>query len=543
MTTAQKALRIAAPLLAIVLAASPAYPLNSMSKALDEMKATPSEELGKPISEDGLSVLTYDEEIARLEEMEAVQIQILNTELGQAVTTIAYELAGMEILAPRNEDFGGVINFNVKMNPYKALKMLARYYRFEMRYESGVWTFTREAPDTLVARSYRLKNTDLSQYEIGNNTTTNSDTGATTGNRIMKTDGEKLVADVKALLGVASKEREVVIMQSGDSLPMNLLRDTLGTPNRDETTISSKDNEASNGAKVIVIPDTNSLYIYASVAQHQLVENYLKEADRRPLWIKIDVTFVRTKRAAGEILGVDWSGAQTSLNAKNLYSIIDLNGDNRNPWPSQAQFSADDMKLQFDFISNDDDSEIFNEASVTTINNREVHFSVGTEEPFESAELEAGLGGGIGGSKTKIEFKHIGISLNVLPKVFDTDDESKEIRCVVKLSNTDLRGMREIGGNDVPVVGGQVNVFEFAIEDGYTQPFVGFSSFSDTFTENGVPFLKKVPLIGGAFRSRNKGKSMENIIGYLHVEIVEDRGLSKKPTREELREDNQVSGF
>ena len=89
-------------------------------------------------------------EVARLEALPAVQIPIEDANLASAIKIVA-QSAGMNHIAPDTRDFSEPISMTATINPWRLLQSLADRYRFTVRYQDGMWLFSRESRSGLGA--------------------------------------------------------------------------------------------------------------------------------------------------------------------------------------------------------------------------------------------------------------------------------------------------------------------------------------------------------------------------------------------------------
>ncbi len=85
----------------------------------------------------------------------------------------------------------------------------------------------------------------------------------------------------------------------------------------------------------------NSLFVIATLKQHEMVSEYLREADRPQPLIAVEVKFFETTKDPKHQLGIDWSG---SLGDNGLgFSLADVNTNvdfisSKTPSPPRARF-------------------------------------------------------------------------------------------------------------------------------------------------------------------------------------------------------------
>jgi type II secretory pathway component GspD/PulD (secretin) len=445
--------------------------------------------------------LDEEAERVRLTNLPAVRIPVQEASLGSAVTLIA-AAAGMNFIAPPPDEFPESVSIFVTASPWGLLETLSRQYGFTMTYGGGVWVFVREAAGALSGTTYPLRHTNLDTFEASQNSLSvmpqagaeGGGAGAgSAGGTVFTSRTDRIVRDVRDLLGMAA----------------------VGT--------EASAGQATGGSRVVHLPETNSILVIATRAQHEHVRAYLAQIDRPARQVRIEARFVETSRDPREVIGVDPSGFQPNLRLSDLSSTVDLNRIGSVRLPGQAVLSADSVSLQLNALRTDERSRIVNEPTVTTMDNREVCLSVGTEEPFASATLtgtgEAGVA--LGTSQSSVAFRRIGTTMNVLPTVFEGEAGGRPmVRLAVQVEVGSLAGFRRIAGSDVPRVQSQRYTFTVIVAEGETLAFGGLAGVAEVSGERSVPGLSRIPVAGALFRSRSKQDMQRNLIAYITPRVV-----------------------
>jgi type II secretory pathway component GspD/PulD (secretin) len=398
---------------------------------------------------------------------------------------------------------------------------------------------------------------------------------------VFKTNPKQLVADIKSLLGIPTSGFEAA--NAGEVSVDE--RTTLGIPPQ-SVVPGSADEAADNvagkpgGPQVIWNSDSNTLYVVASRQQQQWVEGYLQSMDRPQPLIAIEVKFLETNKDPKKQLGVDWAGtlgdgftlAARQITASPNGSINVLKTDARanssssqrdaesgqyppqstptGPFdilstqvlstsnsdsstvksfaaPYSAVLSAGDVAVTLRAFMEDRDSSQVSYPRVLTRNNREVVIRSVINQPVLAST--SSVTPGVGGTTTaSVSYLPIGTIINVLPK--QMDDGSIALNISISISN--ILRQDTIAGNLYPVASTRVFTAALSVTSGYTLAIGGLEEAKDEKQRNGVPFLKDIPLLGEAFKSKSRSQVKTNLIIFITPTLLPSkgtRGIAKEP--------------
>lgn len=469
-------------------------------------------------------------EIARLESLPAVQIPIEDASLASAIKIVA-QSAGMNHIAPSAEDFSENISMTATINPWRLLQLLADRYRFTMRFQNGMWLFSRESAGALIAKTYEFKHANLDAVQESadsggfGSTISNGQASQQQGQGfrlIYKIDSKQVVDDVRELIGLPPLASQSIVATDG-KLP-------------DEKSIQRaaivETKNSDKPQKVLYLPKSNSLYVVCYRSQHDHVAEYIKQVDQPPVQIRIEARFFATQSDPQSILGIDYTNAQPAISLSDNNTVgggasIALQRVTDKRWPPQAILSSSALSVQLNALERDSKTEKIENPFVVTTSSHEALFSVGTEEPFlDSSTLSPGaVDGGLGSTTNRISVKRIGTAVNVVPTYFrGAPGEKPKIRLVVKMELGRLAEFRQVTPQVLyPVVDSQKYEFTATIEEGQALAFGGLTGLSNSKNESRVPVLGKLPAIGGLFRHRDQRGQQRNLIGYIIPTIVHEQ--------------------
>jgi general secretion pathway protein D len=169
-------------------------------------------------------------------------------------------------------------------------------------------------------------------------------------------------------------------------------------------------------------------------------------------------------------------------------------------------------------LASEGDTNIVSMPSVITLDNEEAQIKVAQEVPFLTGSF-TNTGGGAGGAVNPfqtIERKEVGNILKITPQITDEntillkiEQEASSIAAAAsQVSQTDLVTNKRTITTRVLVDDGGMIVLGGLIEDRLTE------------SENRVPFLGKIPVIGALFRVRSTQKTKTNLMVFIRPRVL-----------------------
>ncbi|HWN57047.1 MAG TPA: secretin N-terminal domain-containing protein, partial [Methylomirabilota bacterium] len=167
-------------------------------------------------------------------------------------------------------------------------------------------------------------------------------------------------------------------------------------------------------------------------------------------------------------------------------------------------------------LETDTHANVLSAPTLLTADNEEAMIVVGQNLPFVgSASANAGLPGQIFNS---VERQNVGITLDIVPQVSEGDyvklDLYEEVSNVVNgTQNNTLGPTTTIRSASTTVM----------IQNHRTAVVGGLLASQDQITNQGVPFISKIPVLGNLFSSKNNDKQKDNLIVFLTPHIVRNK--------------------
>jgi type II secretory pathway component GspD/PulD (secretin) len=384
----------------------------------------------------------------------------------------------------------------------------------------------------------------------------------------------EIINDIRAILDLQPEEMEMQAQMGGGGMGAMGAMGAMGgmggmgggaggqDPNAAANATNSNELSAFRRPKVIWKSDSNTLYVVATRLQHLWVEGYLEAADKVQPMIAIEVKFLETARDPRREFGVDWTGTFESGNFRQVdtitpevgadgtttntvtYNSVPTNGGFRTDlaplltsmdlndvastlaWPQMSILSAQDINVKLRAMLRDETTTTTSYPRMVTLNNREVQIRSVVNQPVLSAASSATLGTGATTTQ-QIEYLPIGTVLNILPKKMQ--DQKVHLNMAITVST--IIGNEVISGNPYPVASSRVYSAPVEVDSGYTVAVGGLNEAKEREGETGVPFLSRIPVLGYAFKYRNRSRNQKNLMLFITPTLIDAKhgGLPAEP--------------
>jgi len=527
----------------------------------------------------------YESEAARLRAKPARLYEFSKALLADVIRFLATDCEVSFFSLPDGSPEGEkLITFSLTASPFQALETLCKANGLALVIDGGIW-YIRPADDKeLLGRAYEVKHNAFEKITklttsgsgmgdtggavgastgsmggIGGSTST---TGAPQGAGIdlqgardtFRTQKSELINDIRAILDLPPESNATDVSlgmpatgaAGGDATVSGAPTDTFGSARK---------------PKVIWKSDSNTLYVVATRLQHMWVEGYLSAADKPQPQIAIEVKFFETSRDPSSEFGVDWTGtfgstgtfrkvdtvvtdpttgasAVTTNNIPtidggyradiaNLLSIGDLSKSGQKfAAPMAAVLSAQDVNLKLRALLNDSQTRSVSYPRMITTNNREVVLRSVINQPVLGGSSSTSVSGGAS-TTAAISYLPIGTVINILPKRMMNDKVNLNIAITV----SSIISTAVIQGNPYPIASSRVYSAPVEVSGGYTVAIGGLDEAKEQVTDQGVPVINKVPLLGWLFKTQTKQKNHKNLMLFITPSLIDDKGggLSSMP--------------
>jgi general secretion pathway protein D len=281
-------------------------------------------------------------------------------------------------------------------------------------------------------------------------------------------------------------------------------------------------------SRVVPNPGQNSLLVLATPEIQDALLSIINDLDRPGRQVMLTATLAEVTLGDGLNLGIRvGSGIQASGDnvvggtvgldlTKGSESLLldntSLTDNFASPWFDTSFLQ---VGTSVDFIlqalSEQNNVRILQRPRVFTSDNKEAKFFAGQDVTFQTGSTANEQG-----TTTSFEQEAIGIGLNVRPRI--TKDRNVAMEIEILLSN--IASTASINSN--PVVNRRQTTTTVTVKNNQTIVLSGIRREDDTDVERKVPLLGDIPLLGAAFTSTEKSKSLVELVMFITPVVVDN---------------------
>jgi len=321
---------------------------------------------------------------------------------------------------------------------------------------------------------------------------------------------------------------------------------------------------STNSVSVWADPQTNAIVINAPPKMMRSLMLIVDKLDIRRAQVLVEAIIVEVIADRTAELGITWAlagiGANTPLGVTNFPDfgpgVVQLGaaagsggavdptgliGDGGTIGLGRVSDTGVSFAAILRALQGDANTNIISTPSIVTTDNEEATLNVGQEVPFVTGSFtNTGTAGGAVNPFQTIQREQIGVKLTITPQINDSDSLllkiSQEISNIAQSAQgaVDLITNQRIIETTVIVDNGQILVLGGLLEDVLRE------------SEQKVPFLGSIPVIGALFRVRKTDMIKTNLLVFIRATILRDSSQMTIETnskynyiREVLRENSE----
>jgi type II secretory pathway component GspD/PulD (secretin) len=299
---------------------------------------------------------------------------------------------------------------------------------------------------------------------------------------------------------------------------------------------------------VIQDPRTNSLIVTDIPSQFDVIEKIVALLDTPTPQVMIEVEMLDVDKNTIDEMGISTSQhllkATGAITETKFPFFADATGSST---PATFQYGTLDSSVftaTLDFLTTDSKTKFLARPRILTLSNESAEIKITTEEATGVITTTAGAGGSVGAVTTTPERFETGISLKVTPQI---DPQSGTVTMFIQpiVSQTKASPITN-PDNGVPFRDPEVrtSATTLRIKDGETIVVGGLIKTNDETNITKIPFFGDLPLVGAAFRHKEKKNEERELIVFITPHIVgqdnvvalakgEPIGMARMPLREQ----------
>lgn len=284
--------------------------------------------------------------------------------------------------------------------------------------------------------------------------------------------------------------------------------------------------------KIIVDESRNAIIFQGTAEEYAQFRGLIEQMDRAPLEVLIEATVAEVTLKQGETLGAvfGWDDGAAALPNRNIVKsdsglLVNFIRDN-------GRFTAN-LKA----LSDKNRVNILSSPRVVASSGKPANIGIGTQVPIITTQQTSPTGtvGGTSALLQDIQYRNTGVILSIQPTI--NSNRRVELAVSQEVSEAQVNNVSEV--QSPLILTRNINT-TLSLDDAETVLLGGLISENFSAGENGIPFLKDIPLLGNIFKTTTKGRNRTELIVLLTPYIIESAETARA-LRDAFRE--QLTGL
>lgn len=292
---------------------------------------------------------------------------------------------------------------------------------------------------------------------------------------------------------------------------------------------------------------TSQVVTHATEKEQVAIEGLIEKLDTPTKQVLIEARLVETSINPSTIKGLDWSGTLKAQNLRfgnNLQSKPTEDGLSDNKVlasafpkmmfdtvkgfnPATAFLDADGVNAVLSFMNQYSEAKVLSAPRTVTLDNEKAFISVTRAEPI--FKNTAGTQGSPGGSE--VTYTNLGVILEVTPRI--SANNQVNLRVVPEVSRVYGTVKKVVASTENEADQYDIRKIDtrVMIPSGNTLVLGGLVQDDIRKSNNKVPVLGDIPILGYAFRSDSKSRQKANLLIFITPTIVQDSDFQPSATK------------
>jgi general secretion pathway protein D len=286
---------------------------------------------------------------------------------------------------------------------------------------------------------------------------------------------------------------------------------------------------------------SNALIITAPPDQYRALEAIIRKLDIRRAQVLVEAVIAEVSYDKAKKLGVQWIVDGTpdgsgpvgviNLGSPSITSIVQAAesgsaislGSGTLIGAGKFDSSSVNFAALIQALESDGSSNILSTPSLMTLDNQEAEIVIGQNVPFITGTYANSSSSSSVNPFQTVERKDVGLSLKVKPQI----NEGDAIKLEIEQEASSISSTAVTGASDLITKKRAIKTVVL-VEDGSTIVLGGLIDEKLEQTEEKVPILGDVPLLGALFRANSTTKAKQNLMVFLRPVIMRDAATNTK---------------
>lgn len=271
--------------------------------------------------------------------------------------------------------------------------------------------------------------------------------------------------------------------------------------------------ESSTSLRIVPDSDNNSILIYATASDFRMIKAALEKLDVLPLEVVIDASIAEVTLNDQLQYGLNFS-YQSSHGPITLSDSSSGSITQQFPGLSFLYSGGTKISAVLNALESITNVRVLSSPKLAVLNNHDAELEVGDEVPIVTQTSVSTVDSNAP-IVNSVQMLNTGVILQVAPRANESGqillDLSQEVSDVVPTTTSNI---------DSPTVEQREISTTVAVHDGDTIVLGGLIQDSKSVTRSGVPYLRRLPVIGNLFGSTNNTDTRTELIVLLTPHVV-----------------------
>jgi general secretion pathway protein D len=303
------------------------------------------------------------------------------------------------------------------------------------------------------------------------------------------------------------------------------------------------------GGTIQADPATNSLIITASEPQYRQLRAVIDKLDGRRAQVLVESLIVEVNAAKAAEFGIQWQtalgnrgdgtvgvlGTNSNVTGTNILNLavaaatgsattlasaltgVGTNSNGLNIGIAPRINGRYYLGAIANFLENTGDGNVLSTPNLMTLDNEEAKIVIGQNLPFVTGQYASTGAATTVNPFTTVERKDVGLTLRVKPQI--NEQGTVKLAIYQEVSSVDPSTLLNLNGPTTNKRSIESNVL---VDDGSIIVLGGLLQDTYSLSQDKVPVIGDVPLIGGLFRNEARRRTKTNLMVFLRPVVVRD---------------------
>jgi len=298
----------------------------------------------------------------------------------------------------------------------------------------------------------------------------------------------------------------------------------------------------SDRGSVLADTRTNSVTVRELPSNIDKVKRFINDVDIKDAQVLIESKILEATRRFSQALGIQWGinrgadgstvrfGGVSAVGQTDSGRALNTNMQSTRLTPTSglligALLNSTNIDVQLTAAERRGDIYVISDPSIVTSNGQSANIRSGATLLLQNTG-SVNIGGTTAG--TGIEERKTGVELTVTPQITIHDYVKMQIEATT--STPDFT--QQVQG--IPVILDNTATTTVLVKDGETTVIGGLTRYADQLNKNRVPYLSRIPVLGGLFRGRDRESENTELMVFIRPTIIRVEGT--EPAQVRVRE-------